>query len=384
MAKKTKRRTRKGHPWYWKARDYWVHPKQAGKAPIPLLHNGDYVRGKDNRALAEKVWLDSRALSNAADVRDDNAVWTILELYLQNAKNRRVSQKTLDDYTEWFRSFSDSIPPQMTVKELRAHHIENWWKEEWSDSFRNLIGSAFKAAFNWAATSTKGDIITRNPLGGWELPMMQARSSDCVISQEEFDGLISLVHSERIRDILIVLWETGTRPVNLRRATAENLVIDNDGQRLVFKKHKAVKKTGKELEVELPPGPAQEIIAKLVGRHPTGNLFRRPRGGAWTAQNLASDIAHYAKLAGLEGRYTPYSNRHCMANRIINAGGSKGDAACVLGNTERIIERWYDHAQPARRRNILATIKPKTRDESAGSKTSSAGATEGGGEPVQR
>ena len=69
-----------------------------------------------------------------------------------------------------------------------------------------------------------GATIPGNPLDGMPLPTTRKRSAEVVVvSDAESAASLSLVQSLSTRDLLTVAWETGTRPVNLYRATAAKL-----------------------------------------------------------------------------------------------------------------------------------------------------------------
>ena len=86
--------------------------------------------------------------------------------------------------------------------------MRDWWDAchpRWGNSTRNLSGRALKAAFRWAAAPGRGGaIIPGNPLEGMSLPTMRKRSAEVVVTDEEFDGLLTLVKSECVRDVLVV------------------------------------------------------------------------------------------------------------------------------------------------------------------------------------
>jgi integrase len=263
-----------------------------------------------------------------------------------------VTGKTLANYTGWFQSFTDHWGG-LLVRDLKPFHVHQWWDAkhpEWGASTQNLSGSALKAAMNWAAKPGKGGaIIPTNPLDGMKLPTMRKRSSEAVVTQTEFDRLLALIASEPVRDILLVAWETGTRPVNLSRATARN--VTEDGKALFFadwnsdpgsEVHKTFKRTGRPLVVPLP-SPARGVVAKLKACHPEGPLFRTPRGLPWTDVRLANVVRHYAARAGLKGRFTAYGCRHARATALLEQGMSDVDVAAVLGNTPGVIHRNYSH-----------------------------------------
>jgi integrase len=351
VAKKKRKRRANGLPWYWKTRDSWCVPGDPKKTALRDKH-GELVRGADNEVEALAVWHEMMSLTNAGRAGAENEVKVVLEMYLQDAQRRKLSTKTLANYTGWFQSFIDQWKG-LVVRDLKPFHVHQWWEKshpEWGPSYRNLSGSALKAAFNWAAKPGKGGaIIPTNPLDGMELPTMRKRSSEVVISQAEFDRLLALVESESVRDVLLVAWETGTRPVNLSRATAQN--VTDDGKALFFadwntdpdeEVHKTFKRTGRPLVVPLPAA-AREVVAKLKVRYPEGRLFRTSQGLDWTEHRLANIVRHYAKRAGLEGRFIAYSCRHTRATALLEQGMSPGDVAAVLGNTPGVVHRNYSH-----------------------------------------
>jgi integrase len=303
-------------------------------------------------------------LAAVPDTGAGNEVRTILELFLQDAERRGVSAKTLATYTGFYKSFL-ARHPRLLVRDLRPAHVHDWWRlshPKWGSSTRNLSGGALKAAFNWAASPGKGgEIIPKNPLDGMPVPTMRKRSAEVVVSEEEFAGLLGLVKSAAVRDILTVAWETGTRPVNLSRATAANLA--DDGNALLFADwnspegsavHKTFKATGRPLVVPLTDA-AREVVRRLVAEHPVGPIFRTATGLAWTEVRLANTVHHYAKRAGLKGRFTAYACRHTRATALLEAGHSDTDVAAILGNTPTVIHKNYSHvaAKVNRLRDLL-------------------------------
>jgi integrase len=370
MARKRDRGER-GRPWYRVGRDQWFITIDGKKHPL-LDTKGVPIRGKNNRTEAEQAWHEMVVLASVPDNGADNDVRTILELYLQDAEKREVSGKTLKNYTDYFKSFTTRYP-KLLIRNLRPTHVRDWWDTchpTWGNSTRNLSGSALKAAFRWAAAPGKGGaIIPRNPLEGMTLPTMRKRSADVIVSEEEFAGLLKLIRSESVREILIVAWETGTRPINLSRATAANLT--HEGSAFIFTDsntesgtpvHKTFKQTGRPLVVPLTDV-ARDIVQRLLVKNPTGPLFLTPSGLPWTDLRLANTVLHYAKRAGLKGRFTAYSCRHTRATTLLEAGHSDTDVAAILGNTPGVIHRNYSHvaAKVGRLRDMLNQSRPPTK-----------------------
>jgi integrase len=351
LVKQKRERGERGRPWYREARDQWFVTVY-GKKHLLLNKQGQPIRGKDSQAAAERAWHELHALDGAADRGEDNDVRTVLELYLQDMERRIVAAKSIKTYTSYFKSFLNRYP-RLIVRDLKPQHIHEWWRVShpaWGNSTKNLSGSAFKAAFRWASLSGKsGAILARNPLEGMPLPTMRKRSAEVIVSEEEFARLLSLIKSDVVRDILIVAWETGTRPINLTRATAANLT--EDGNALLFADwntdvtsavHKTFKATGRPLVVPLTDT-ARDIVLRLLVQNPIGPLFRTPTGLSWNDTRLANTVLHYAKRAGLQGRFTAYACRHTRATALLEAGYSDTDVAAILGNTPGVIHRNYSH-----------------------------------------
>ena len=86
-----------------------------------------------------------------------------------------------------------------------------------------------------------------------------------------------------------------------------------------------------------------------------GPLFRTPTGLSWTELRLANVVLHYAKRAGLKGRFTAYSCRHTRATALLEQGHSDTDVAAILGNTPAVIHKNYSHvaAKVDRLRELL-------------------------------
>jgi hypothetical protein len=109
MGRKRERGVR-GKPWYRAERDQWYVTLNGKKHPL-LDSKDNPIRGKDNRAAAERAWHEMAVMAAVPDNGADNEVKTILELYLQDAEKRAVTKKTLDNYTAFFKSLRVTVHP---------------------------------------------------------------------------------------------------------------------------------------------------------------------------------------------------------------------------------------------------------------------------------
>jgi integrase len=122
--------------------------------------------------------------------------------------------------------------------------------------------------------------IDRSPIAHLELPKGGKR--EVVLSQDEFDRVLSLVPDPGFRDLLITTWETGCRPQESLRV--EKRHVDLTNSRWVFPPSEA--KGERFPRVVYLPDTALEITRRLILKYPVGKLFRNSRGKPWTPNSV--------------------------------------------------------------------------------------------------
>jgi integrase len=318
-----------------------------------------------------QAWHEYMTVQNAPTAGDENPLSLVLDLYLQHLRDSKASAKTLKDYKDFFQWFIDRWP-KLTVRELRSFHMQTWFREhpKWGPSYRNKIGTAFKAALNWATGADGGNIIPKNPLDGMSLPQSRSRGAEVLISDEDHKRLLAVV-PEDLKRVLIALRHTGTRPSNIWRAEARNL--DRVGHTLVYADwntdpdtpaHKTAKKTGRALVITLTPV-VFDMCCRLADQHPSGPLFRTKKGEPWTACKLANRLRWYTKRLGIE-HVICYGYRHSVATELLEKGVPDAEVAAILGHTGTdMIYRHYGHlgARITRIRDTLTRHRPAFPEE---------------------
>jgi integrase len=359
----------KGYPWYRKGNNTWYVTLENGEQSMLRDRDGLPVRGKENEGEAVAVWHEVMAVAQAPETGDNNSLKVVLDLYLQGRAGR-VTPKTHAEYVKHFRDLTDKWP-QLLVKDLKARHIRQWWAEDhpgWGSSTQNYALTALKAALNWAAGAEGDHMISKNPLRGMSMPACRSRGAEADISPEDYRRVMEVVPPD-LHDVLTVLFETGTRPINLIRAEMRNL--DSSNGALVFARHntdsdspvhKTFKKTGEALIVPLGPL-SMEVVKKLAQLHPSGPLFRTRKGEPWYAAKLASRILWYAKKLGLQGKFTAYAGRHTVTTALLERGVPDAEVAAVLGQRgTAMLYRHYSHlgSKVKRLRDILTKRPSRT------------------------
>src|SRR5262249_22503163 len=116
--------------------------------------------------------------------------------------------RTFDWYRDYLESFARTLPPDARPPDLKPFHVQHWLDgtQNWKTGKRGAV-TAVQPASNWAV---RLGLIEATPVRGVEKP--RAGRRDLVISQGEFERILSLTRDEEFRDVLTVSWETGCRP----------------------------------------------------------------------------------------------------------------------------------------------------------------------------
>jgi integrase len=352
MPGRKKKASRRGTPWLRKLANgtlRWYLPKHlTGGKLVPVERaDGSFVDGPENEVEARRLAAELEVARRAGAAGMDNPLRLVLDRYLLWLEEER---KASADYQEsalrFFREFL-KLYTNLTVGELTVRHFTDWFaaRPGWSDRYKTLAGRIFQSALNWARGVEGGRIIPQNPLEGWRLRTTRSRGAEVLVEPADHEAMLEAA-SPALRDVLVVLRETGTRPVNLCRATAANL--DRDQRALVLaehnvrgRAHKTADKTGRPLVVPLTDA-AYEVCVRLAERHPEGPLFRTYRGRPWTDNVLAARVYYLSRKLGV--KVTAYGYRHTRATELLANGTPDAVVAAVLGHTgTAMLYKHYGH-----------------------------------------
>ncbi|HEY7330178.1 MAG TPA: site-specific integrase [Gemmataceae bacterium] len=340
--------TKNGLPWLRKLANgtmRWYLPTSAtaGK-PTPLVDkNGDFIDGADNEEQAMQAWHEHMTLDQAISggENDNHPVAVILELYLQHLAEKQAAPKTIDD-ARWFYELFNKTHPGLIVRELKPKHIRQWWqtKPKWGPSTHRQSAAMIISALNWAEGADGGNMIPKNPLRGMHLPATRSRGAEVVLEPAEYQKVLATAAPD-LRDVLIVLYETGTRPSNVTYVEARHCNLERGIW--LLDKHKTFRTTGRPLVVPLTPK-VVEICRRLMEQHPTGKLFRTKNGLSWTKVNLSARVNFIAKKLGMEGRLMTYSARHSRATHLLESDVPDATVAAILGHANTaMLYKHYGH-----------------------------------------
>jgi integrase/recombinase XerD len=90
-----------------------------------------------------------------------------------------------------------------------------------------------------------------------------------------------------------------------------------------------------------------------------GVLFVNGRGGGFTRQGLWRLIVQRARAAGIRGRVTPHTLRHCFASHLLQHGADLRVIQELLGHADIATTQLYTHVDSGRLLQIHRDFHPR-------------------------
>lgn len=329
---------RKPRPWFWDQRKVWcVHLD--GERHILGEHPSGSPRPERNKKTG--LWNVPKEIDDAyhklmagerPQIQTD-AVAAVLDDFLTWSYENRA-RKTADRYKDFIQSFCDKHGT-MTVSELHSGHVTAWLnaKDTWNATTKHNAITALQRGFNWAV---KNRGLRFNPIKGMEKPKPNTRTT--FVTPEEFEEVLEHVQDQPFRDLLIVSYDSGARPQEVKDLEARH--IESDKQRAVIPAEEA--KKGIQRAFYFPTERSMEIINRLVKERPTGPLFLNNRGNPWTGFAVKCRFERLEPKIGK--RLFQYALRHSFITSKLAAGVDSHVVARLAGHQNTaMLDRHYSH-----------------------------------------
>jgi integrase len=261
--------------------------------------DGRHINLGPDEARARVRWhqLMAGGLLQAAPAGEQpvgELVCRVIDLFVGWSHQHRPG-RTAEWYQNHLQSFIDSLPDAATlsVDRLKRFHVTNWVDAHpaWGPNHRRGAITAVQRAFSWAEREGH---IPKSPVRGIEKPPPRRREQ--VLTPAEFPALLARVRDAAFRDVLEFCWETGCRVQEVRAVEGRHVRLDLGRVELPPPEAKGKRRWR---VIYLTPR-AEEVVRRLLDRHPKGALFRNAGGRPWDAQNFNNRFCRLQHRLGRE------------------------------------------------------------------------------------
>lgn len=318
---------RQAEPRYYPARRLW-YVMHKGKRYV-LVRLGPGETGPRTRAKALEAYADLVARLKADGTwevgpGDRISVATMGARYLAAAENT-LAPSTFKQYEIAVRDVCRACGDR-PADSLKPADVEAIY--EGSGLSPNTYAVRIVIVRVWWKWATRHGLIPRDGLAGLRPPRTTPRSR--IPTPEECRTLLAAEMPGWVRDVMEVVHGTGCRPIEVYRATAADVSLA-DGYWQVF--GKTTRRTGKLREIHFD-AKVRAILVRLMKKHPTGPLFRRPNGTKPLRNSSIDDeLVILRRKLGLGTHVTLGSMRHLFATDALEAGIPPATVATLLGHS---------------------------------------------------
>jgi integrase len=267
----------------------------------------DHVLKKYHEVMAEN---EEAPIVGKTEVIQAVFVLQVLDEFLDWVKRHR-EPRTAEWYERHLQTFADSISKTLRVDELKPYHLTKLCDshDDWSPTTKHGLCRAVQRAFRWAEDQ---GMIDRTPLRKVEKPEPESR--DVLVEEEEYQKILELTKGG-FRDLLIVAWNSGARPRELRIVEARH--VDPENSRFVFPKKQA--KGKKAPRIVYLNDEAMVIVKRYMALYPTGPLFRNADGQPWKRYAINCAFIRLEKKIGRKlhlGAFRHSFATDCLRNEV--------------------------------------------------------------------
>lgn len=325
-------------PWYWAAREGW-YVNLHGKRHFLGKHPGG---PKPTKSKKTKRWNPPQEIQDVFHklmgtkrpvLLNDQAVCNVLDDFLTWCKQNRAAE-TEDRYRDFIQDFINfNGIGVMGVSDLNAGHVTDWLNSHtgWNNTTKRNAIIAVQRGFNWAV---KNRGLPRNPIWGMEKPQAEVRTA--TVTAKEIETILPIV-TPRFRDLLVVSYDCGARPQEVKGLEARHVDLALQRAVLPTKESKGKKRAR---AIYFPSERSLEVITRLIKQYPNGPLFRNSKGNKWTAFAVKCAFARVDEKVGR--RLHQYMFRRTWITRKLVAGVDSHVVAQLSGHSDTsMIDKHY-------------------------------------------
>jgi integrase len=341
---------KKSSPWYWETRNSWyvkingqrhllgTHPENAAK-PQKSRKTGRWNSPTEIDEALRRLLNGGAAVPSPGATGD--AVANVVDDFVTWCKENRAPL-TAERYAEFCQDFI-TFQPEGSLKIgflgaqcITSQHVTQWLaaRTTWGPTTKRNAITALQRAFNWAV---KNRGLTKNPIHGMEKPEGKTRTG--IVTPEEFAKLLKAIPDVRFRDLLIVSYDCGGRPFEVKELEARHCQLDK--QRAVIPKAEAKGKKHPRT-IYFPTDRSLEIVQRLCREHPIGPLFKNRLKNKWTGLSVKCRLEDLDHVLGRRVRH--YDLRHARITDWLVAGVDSHVVAKLSGHRDtKMLDATYSH-----------------------------------------
>lgn len=289
------------------------------------------------------------------------------KLYLQI--ERSLSPNTVESYlrdVDKLLQFFDISYPDLTVKDVQRHHIEEFLK--WilelgiSSTSQARILSGLKSFFHFLMLEK---VIDSDPADMMETPRL-SRKLPMFLTIEEINAVMNAVdlsesEGERNRAILETLYGCGLRVSELIGLKTNDL----------YPKEGFLKVTGKGNKERLVPVGGEALKHILIYKNQIrvhqdpkkGSeeiLFLNRRGNKLSRVMVFHIVKINVRKAGIRKIVSPHTFRHSFATHLVEGGADLRAVQEMLGHESITTTEIYTHLDRSYLRENIASFHPRS------------------------
>ena len=187
-----------------------------------MLPHEQVLVGKHTEVIAKAFHVLEAGLPGDEPVVRTGCLASLLDAFLGWCKENR-SPKTFKCYRDFLQSSARHVVGDhghAAPERVTPAQVTDWLgrNPHWNGTSQRGAITALQRAFNWGVHNHG---LGRNPIAGMEKP--QARRRDDVITPDEFELLLGHVEDQAIRDLLVVSFDCGARPQEVKALEARHL-----------------------------------------------------------------------------------------------------------------------------------------------------------------
>ena len=286
--------------------------------PLKTSHKPDAERRL--RLINEKEWLVIARLEVELTLEDLPSISESIDLFIQDSKNKQLSTRTIESYSNALRRFKQAINATKRVDRITKHDIEimlNYLNEQYAPTSVNSLVKSINTYLNWLRNKYNIDLPPKIKEIRVEKKLPE------FLTPDELDKIYSLCEDPKMRATFRIYECTGIRLRELH-----NCQLDDSANGKYIKLTKT--KGKKERIIPIPPDIVDDFKLAFNGSH----FHVKATTGPYSPYYISHSFSKLRKQAGVSSNKSIHSLRHTFALRKLLELGNIYLVMQMLGHAD--------------------------------------------------